>query len=132
MAYQVNDLIQSIEDDSGLKLTELRVDGGAAANNFLMRFQSGLLDAPVLRPANTEATALGAAFLAGLSTGFWQSLEQINSLDFQITRFEPDMMSYERSVLLSQWREAVSRTRSDCLVNRQTGSDQCQESVADD
>ena len=77
IAYQVNDIIAAMERDAGTKLRELRVDGGASANNLLMQFQSDLLNVPVVRPRVTETTALGAAYLAGLAVGYWKSQKDI-------------------------------------------------------
>jgi len=89
IAYQTRDLIAAMEADAGRALSELRVDGGAAANDFLMQFQADILDRPILRPADTETTALGAAFLAGLAVGFFKSVEQVESF-WRVDRvFEP-------------------------------------------
>lgn len=111
IAYQTRDLIVAMEADAGQTLRELRVDGGAAANNFLMQFQADILDRPIVRPADTETTALGAAFLAGLAVGFWHSVEELEGF-WRVERvFEPQMPASERERLLAGWREAVARCR---------------------
>lgn len=109
IAYQCADLIAAAERDTGIELVELRVDGGATANNFLMQFQADILGVPVNRPRDIETTALGAAFLAGLATGFWQSWDELAS-NREIDRvFYPKMKDEQRRKLLSGWREAVAR-----------------------
>jgi glycerol kinase len=124
LAYQVKDLIDSMnqdlkdtdadvdetpEIDKTLGLSTLRVDGGAAANNFLMQFQSDILDCPVLRPVCIETTSLGAAYLAGLATGYWKSQQDILD-NWQIERrFEPAMSAEKREELVKGWEKAVSR-----------------------
>jgi glycerol kinase len=111
IAYQTRDLIAAMEADAGRALSELRVDGGAAANDFLMQFQADILDRPIVRPADTETTALGAAFLAGLAVGFFKSVEQVESF-WRVDRvFEPRMTASRREQLLAGWREAVARCR---------------------
>ncbi|MGC8793754.1 MAG: glycerol kinase GlpK [Bryobacteraceae bacterium] len=111
IAYQTRDLIVAMEADAGRPLSELRVDGGAAANNFLMQFQADILDRPIVRPTDTETTALGAAFLAGLAVGFWKSVEELESF-WRVERvFEPRMPVSRRDQLLDGWREAVARCR---------------------
>ena len=114
MAYQTRELIQAMEGDSGARLAELRVDGGAAANNFLMQFQADILDRPVVRPADLETTALGAAFLAGLATGFWKSEAEVQSFWRAERVFEPQMPTSERDTLWSGWQRAVAKARSNC------------------
>jgi glycerol kinase len=111
IAYQTRDLIQAMEADAGRPLRELRADGGAAANNFLLQFQADILDRPIVRPVETETTALGAAFLAGLAVGFWKSVEELESF-WRIERvFEPRMPASRREALLEGWRAAVARCR---------------------
>jgi glycerol kinase len=96
-----------MEQDSGIKLTALKVDGGACANNFLMQFQSDIIGVPVKRPVSIETTALGAAYLAGLATGYWKSREEILE-NWQISRvFEPVMDASAREQLLNGWKKAV-------------------------
>ena len=107
MAYQTADLIAAMQADSAISLTELRVDGGAARNNALMQFQADLLGVPVVRPKITETTALGAAFLAGLAVGYWQSSEEI-SRQWQVDRrFEPVMAKERVKSLRAGWQRAV-------------------------
>jgi glycerol kinase len=95
-----------------MQLRLLHVDGGASANDFLMQFQADILDTPIIRPASTEATALGAAFLAGLYTGFWPCLDALSELPTATTTFEPDMDALLRTQLLAGWADAVGRTRT--------------------
>jgi glycerol kinase len=111
IAYQVNDILEAIHADSGVALRELRVDGGAAANNTLMQFQADLLGVPVLRPAVTETTALGAAYLAGLAVGFWSSVEELAGQWRTERRFEPNMSRVAANTLRDRWREALERSR---------------------
>ena len=111
IAYQTRDVVAAMSADSGLALEGLRVDGGAVANNFLMQFQADILGVPVQRPAVTETTALGAAYLAGLATGFWSSQEEI-AKQWQLERaFEPAMSADQRESLYSGWQKAVERAR---------------------
>jgi glycerol kinase len=109
IAYQTSDVLRCMRDDSGIKLTELRVDGGAARNDFLMQFQADILGIPVVRPTNTETTAAGAAFLAGLATGFWSSAQELGELWQREKTFEPQMSATERERLLEGWTRAVER-----------------------
>ena len=110
IAYQSADLLAAMQKDSGEKLTELRVDGGAAANDLLMQFQADILGVPVVRPKVLETTALGAAYLAGLHTGVWKSREEIAAQWQMDRRFEPRMPRAEADALLGRWREAVKRS----------------------
>ena len=111
IAYQVRELVEAMEADSGESLKELRVDGGASANNFLMQFQADILGKRIVRPADVETTALGAAYLAGLATGFFQSLDEIEKF-WQAQRvFEPKMSAVQRDGLWSGWKQAVARCR---------------------
>ena len=114
MAYQTRELIQAMEGDSGTRLAELRVDGGAAANNFLMQFQADILDRPVVRPADLETTALGAAFLAGLATGYWKSESEVQSFWRAERTFEPRMAASTRDALWAGWQRAVAKAGSNC------------------
>jgi glycerol kinase len=111
IAYQTRELVECMESDAGEPLRELRVDGGAAVNNFLMQFQADILGKPIVRPVDVETTALGAAYLAGLATGFWKSLEEVESFWRAERRFEPRMGEPERARLYSGWRSAVARCR---------------------
>ena len=107
LAYQTCDVIRAMEADSGIRLAGLKVDGGASANNFLMQFQADVIGERVLRPACIETTAMGAAFLAGLATGFWKSTEEV-CLNWAVERvFEPDMKEDDRNRRLKGWAKAV-------------------------
>jgi glycerol kinase len=98
-------------DDSGINLTALKVDGGATANNFLMQFQSDILNVNVERPEVTETTALGAAYLAGLAVGLWKSKGEI-SQNWSINRkFKPEMDEDKRNLLYNGWKKAVGRSK---------------------
>jgi glycerol kinase len=110
IAYQVADLLDAIRKDSGDPVHELRVDGGAAANDDLMQFQADILGVPVVRPAVTETTALGAAYLAGLGVGFWHG--DIDAHAGKERRFEPKMPASQARSLRERWNEAVSRSKS--------------------
>lgn len=110
LAYQVTDVIHAMEKDSGMKLGSLRVDGGASANNFLMQFQSDLLDVQVVRPSCIETTALGAAYLAGLAAGFWKDAEEIRQNWKQEREFSPSVEPKKREDLLKGWQKAVRCT----------------------
>lgn len=112
IAYQSADLLRAMESDAGIRLTELRVDGGASVNNLLMQFQADILDVPVVRPTITETTALGAGYLAGLASGFWDSLETISG-NWEIEkRFKPAMQDQDRRRLVEGWSRAVSRSKN--------------------
>ena len=111
IAYQSSDVLRCMRDDSGIDLTELRVDGGAVRNDFLMQFQSDILGIPVVRPANTETTAAGAAFLAGLAVDFWSGVKEISELWQREKTFEPRMTESQRNRLLSDWNHAVDRAK---------------------
>ena len=111
IAYQVADLLDAMRLDSGDAVQELRVDGGAAANDSLMQFQSDILGVPVVRPAVTETTALGAAYLAGLAVGFWKT-DLDASVKANDRRFEPQMPASQARTLRNRWNEAVSRTKN--------------------
>ena len=111
IAFQVADVLRAMQADARIKLKELRVDGGASANNLLMQFQSDLLDVPVVRPKVTETTALGAAYLAGLATGVWKDPAEI-ARQREIDRvFEPRMPREEVAALRSRWASALERSR---------------------
>jgi glycerol kinase len=110
MAYQTVDVVEAMSSDAGLELAELRVDGGAAANDLLCRFQADMLGVPVVRPRITETTVLGAAFLAGLGAGVWSSLDELADVWQLDRRFEPRMGRSDRDRLLAGWREAVRRS----------------------
>lgn len=108
IAYQVSDVLSAMESDGGLRLSNLKVDGGASANNLLMQTQANITAAPVCRPVCVETTALGAAYLAGLAVGYWKNQEEIQR-NWSVDRsFTPDISQQEREKLLSGWRKAVS------------------------
>jgi len=111
IAFQSAELLEAMQKDSGEKLSELRVDGGAAANDLLMQFQADLLGVPVVRPKVLETTALGAAYLAGLTVDLWKSRDELASHWRAQRRFEPRMSPSERETRMSRWRDAVSRAR---------------------
>lgn len=111
IVLQVADLLTAMEADSGVQLTELRVDGGAAANNLLMQLQADLMGVPVARPAMHETTALGAAYLAGLAVGLWKDLDEV-SARWQMERiFEPSMDPGRVAEMRALWARAVERAR---------------------
>ncbi len=110
LAYQVHDLAVAMEADAGVPLKVLNVDGGASANDFLMQFQSDVLRTPLRRPQNTETTALGAAYLAGLAAGFWKDVEGLCALRADDDVYEPGMEDARHSRLLEGWARAVKRT----------------------
>jgi glycerol kinase len=111
IAYQVADLLDAMSADAGIPLKELRVDGGAAINNALMQFQADLLGVPVVRPAVTETTALGAAYLAGIAVGFWQSVDAVSGQWKVNRRFEPAMSRTSAAALRERWTEALQRSK---------------------
>ncbi|GIZ50945.1 glycerol kinase GlpK [Noviherbaspirillum aridicola] len=111
IAYQSADVLEAMQRDAAIGLTELRVDGGAARNDLLMQFQADVLGVPVVRPMVTETTALGAAYLAGLAVGFWHSQAEIGAQWQVQKRFEPAMPEDERHARLADWRRAVSKAR---------------------
>ena len=112
IAYQVADILHAMTADSGVKLAELRVDGGAAKNNLLMQFQADVLGIPVVRPKETETTALGSAYLAALAVGYYKSLEEL-AQHWGIDRtFEPKMAADQREKLQSEWSKALGRAKA--------------------
>jgi len=107
IAYQTLEVLYAMKKDSGIDIKELRVDGGATINDRLMQFQSDLLQTKVIRPKITETTALGAAYLAGLATGYWTDLKEIRK-QWQVDRvFSPEIDAGETRILLKGWRRAV-------------------------
>jgi glycerol kinase len=112
IAYQSAEVLVAMQKDSGEKLAELRVDGGAAANDLLMQFQADLLGVAVVRPRVLETTALGAAYLAGLTVDLWKSRDELAQHWKAARRFEPRMDAGEREQRMTRWKDAVSRTRS--------------------
>ncbi len=112
IAFQVADVLDAMREDCGLKIAQLRVDGGAAANDLLMQFQADLLQAPVVRPKIIETTALGAAYLAGLAVGYWSSVEEISRV-WQVDKiFEPRMANAEVQSRRERWNEALNRSKN--------------------
>ena len=109
IAYQTRDVLEAMEKDSGIKLSTLKVDGGAVQNDFLMQFQGDILGVPVERPVVNETTALGAAYLAGLAVGYWSSKEEIAGNWAVETKFQPKMDAAEREKLFAGWKKAVGR-----------------------
>ncbi len=111
IAYQVADLMDAMQADAAIPFKELRVDGGAAANDNLMQFQADVLGVPVVRPTMTETTALGAAFLAGLGVGLWKQVQTIAELSREERRFEPRLARSQVKIMRQRWNEAVARTK---------------------
>ena len=109
LAFQTRDILQAMQKDAGLKLKELKVDGGAAANNYLMQFQADILGVGVERPEVIESTAQGAAYLAGISVGFWKQEDIINNRIIE-REFEPEMDAKLREKLYATWQKAVKRS----------------------
>ncbi|MFC5626334.1 glycerol kinase GlpK [Algoriphagus winogradskyi] len=112
IAYQVYDVLKAMEKDAGKPTKELRVDGGATANNFLMQFQANLLDCEIKRPEIIETTAIGAAFLAGLAIGFWEDRDEIQELWNADKSFTPSMEKTDRDKLIHFWHKAVERSKN--------------------
>ena len=107
LAYQVNDVLKAMEADSGISLSSLKVDGGASANDFLMQTQSDIINAPVKRPQCIETTAMGAAYLAGLAAGYWESKEDVIK-NWSIDKvFEPEIDEESRVKRIRGWKKAV-------------------------
>jgi glycerol kinase len=109
-AFQTREVIDAVNADSGVPLTELKVDGGMIANDLLMQFQADILGVPVVRPVVAETTALGAAYAAGLAVGFWSGLDDLSKNWQEDRRWEPKMDEAERERLLRQWKKAVTKT----------------------
>ena len=107
IAYQTMDVLNAMEADAGISIKELRVDGGATANNLLMQFQADILNAKVVRPEITETTALGAAYLAGLAVGFWENIDAIQNQWQEDIAFDPTMADEERAILVKGWKRAI-------------------------
>ncbi len=112
IAYQTRDVVETMTVETGQAPTSLRVDGGAAANNFLMQFQADILGVPVDRPKVVETTAMGAAFLAGLGVGFWSSLKELEKVRKTERLFQPKMRSSVREELYQGWKKAVERVKT--------------------
>jgi glycerol kinase len=112
IAFQVADVLEAVHSETGAPLQALRVDGGAAVNDLLMQFQADILGVPVVRPRVTETTALGAAYLAGLATGFWPSPDALRAERKGDVRFEPKMSAGERADRRGRWQKAVERAKA--------------------
>jgi glycerol kinase len=112
IAFQVADLLSAVKDDAGIELQELRVDGGGAVNDGLLQFQADLLGVTVVRPQVTETTALGAAYLAGLAVGFWDSTDTLAHHWRVDRRFEPAQRATDSATRLADWHEALNRSRN--------------------
>jgi glycerol kinase len=122
-AYQTRDVIECVEADVGRKIENLRVDGGASANNFLMQFQADLLNTEIVRPSLLETTSLGVSYLAGIATGYWKNTIEIARL-LKVDRiFKPQMESELRQKLYENWTEAVKRASKWALTLNKTGAD---------
>ncbi len=111
IAFQVADVLEAMRHDSGIQMNQLRVDGGASANNLLMQFQADILQVPVVRPVVTETTALGAAYLAGLAVGFWKDKNAVKTAWKADRIFEPSKSADEVAHRRSRWTEALKRSR---------------------
>jgi len=111
VAFQCADVIAAMEQDSAVQLAELRVDGGGSVNELTMQMQADLLGVPVVRPAVTETTALGAAYLAGLQSGYWADVDAVERHWCEAARFLPAMAQEQRLLLMRTWHRAVARTR---------------------
>lgn len=112
IAYQIHDVFVAMQSESGQPLTQLMADGGATRNDFLMQFQADILNVPVVRSRASDLSALGAAYLAGLATGIWKSLDEVSGLSRPQDRFEPNMENGRREALLHGWQDAVRRALS--------------------
>jgi glycerol kinase len=112
MAFQTRDVAEAMQQDAGVPLSELRVDGGAAANDLLCQIQADILGVPVRRPATTETTALGAAYLAGLGVGFWKNREELSGIWQEERAFVPTADEQRRKACYGGWKRAVQRARN--------------------
>ncbi|HNH82681.1 MAG TPA: glycerol kinase GlpK [Acidobacteriota bacterium] len=112
IAYQTRDVLEAMSADAGISFAQLRVDGGAASNDFLMQFQADMLNVPVIRPKSTETTAAGAAYLAGLAVEYWSDLGELHSLWEKDRLFEPSLAADARETAYSAWKQAIARTLS--------------------
>ncbi|MCK5154455.1 MAG: glycerol kinase, partial [Spirochaetales bacterium] len=112
IAFRTKDIVTVMEKESGVKLVNMRVDGGACRNNFLMQFQSDILNNSIVRPENIETTAMGAAYLAGLAVGFWSGPSELQDIWKQERVFIPHMEGSKRDTLYAGWNNAVDRCLS--------------------
>lgn len=114
IAYQTNDLLQALKNDTGLTINSIRADGGASQNKFLMQFQADISDTDVCCPLNAEATALGAAFLAGLAVGFWKDIDEIKAIGINEMLYSPSMKDADRTNRIKGWQKAVKAAKAFC------------------
>jgi glycerol kinase len=110
IAFQTREVLDAVNADSGVPLTELKVDGGATANDTLLQFQADILNVPVVRPVVAETTALGAAYAAGLAVGYWDNLDDLRNNWQEDKRWTPNMDDAERERLYRNWKKAVTKT----------------------
>jgi glycerol kinase len=110
VAYQVNDVLCAMEKDAGMAVNALAVDGGASKNNFLMQFQADISHKTVVRPSVVETTALGAAYLAGLTVGYWKGIDDIKQNSMAAEMFTPSLSEEKRTKWLNGWKQAVEKT----------------------
>ncbi len=110
VAYQSKDVLDAMKEDAGVEFHELKVDGGMVVNELLMQFQADILGVPVIVPAVAETTVLGAAYAAGLATGYWASVDEVNANWSEARRFEPAMDEETRSALHASWKKAVEKS----------------------
>jgi glycerol kinase len=120
IAYQTMDVLKAMEADAGIGIKEVRVDGGATVNNYLMQFQADILNSKVIRPEITETTALGAAYLSGLAVGFWNDISEVEAYWKKERSFEPSMEEQQRSIMQKNWKRAVRAAEEWGNVNRET------------
>jgi glycerol kinase len=109
-AFQTREVLDAMNADSGVALTELKVDGGMVANELLMQFQADVLDVPVVRPKVAETTALGAAYAAGLAVGYWDGLDDLRKNWAEDKRWTPDLDATERERIYRNWKKAVTKS----------------------
>ncbi|MGL1894081.1 MAG: glycerol kinase GlpK [Spirochaetaceae bacterium] len=109
IAFRSMEVITTMENDSGININEIKVDGGACNNNFLMEFQAGLSGVEIIRPQNTESTALGAGYMAGLNIGFWKDIDELKTLKHTDRRFKPNMSEVNRSNNMKKWKSAMNK-----------------------
>ncbi|MGC4232969.1 MAG: FGGY-family carbohydrate kinase, partial [Niabella sp.] len=112
IAYQAMDVLKAMEADAGITIKEVRVDGGATINDYLMQFQANILNTSVVRPTVTETTALGAAYLAGLAVGFWQNINEVQAYWEKEKTFDPYMKEEVRTLLQSNWKRAIKAAQA--------------------
>ena len=115
IAYQTNDILKAMETDTGIDFQFLCADGGASANKLLMQFQADISGLPVICPQTAEATALGAAFLAGLAVGFWKDTQQLTAMKETSAVYQPAMDDTTRQTYLSGWADAVARCKGESV-----------------